>query len=424
MRRFALGLAVAAVALASSSWCLAGDQEIAQAIVEKLREHQKQGQLKGFDIDLNVEDGKVTMTGNVSTNEQHQIAIDSARFIPGVKLVINDLKIKGEIAEHPAQQQIVPSEQQIDAQPSIEQTVTPTTALASPLSTIPRAVMAEPIADAQPPIGGPQHLAQARAQAEQLVTEQPTPPSDEPAETAAPRSQFSQASTRSVLKLGQMVETADEALPVIAADPAAGAVAQADLVEEQPLGEQDLAQAQAAQQFAAQQYAAQQLAAQQFLAQQQQWAMQQQFAQQQQIAQQQARLYSPAVAYAPSTLPGSPAQGRMGAPIHLVQAQQMMQAQQMGPAPAFVQGTGGGVIPARYDHPNMPGYAWPGYASHPNYAAVQYPKQYSAHAWPYIGPFYPYPQVPLGWRKVTLSWDDGWWFLDFKDRGYGPYVTR
>ena len=27
--------------------------------------------------------------------------------------------------------------------------------------------------------------------------------------------------------------------------------------------------------------------------------------------------------------------------------------------------------------------------------------------------FYPYPQVPLGWRKVTLEWDDGWWHLDF-----------
>ncbi|MBX3418558.1 MAG: BON domain-containing protein [Pirellulaceae bacterium] len=66
--------------------------------------------------------------------------------------------------------------------------------------------------------------------------------------------------------------------------------------------------------------------------------------------------------------------------------------------------------------PSMPGYAWPGYAAHPNYAAVTYPKQYSASAWPYIGPFYPYPQVPLGWRKVQLEWDDGWWYLDFKDR--------
>ncbi len=68
-----------------------------------------------------------------------------------------------------------------------------------------------------------------------------------------------------------------------------------------------------------------------------------------------------------------------------------------------------------YDNPQVPGYAWPSYAAAPNYAALTYPKQYSASAWPYIGPFYPYPQVPLGWRKVTLEWDDGWWFLDFKD---------
>ncbi|MEO2047785.1 MAG: BON domain-containing protein [Pirellulales bacterium] len=75
----------------------------------------------------------------------------------------------------------------------------------------------------------------------------------------------------------------------------------------------------------------------------------------------------------------------------------------------------GGGRPASYDTPQMPGYAWPSYAANPNYAALTYPKQYSASAWPYIGPFYPYPQVPLGWRKVTLEWDDGWWFLDFKD---------
>ncbi len=68
-----------------------------------------------------------------------------------------------------------------------------------------------------------------------------------------------------------------------------------------------------------------------------------------------------------------------------------------------------------YDNPQMPGYAWPSYAASPNYAALTYPKQYSPSAWPYIGPFYPYPQVPLGWRKVSLEWDDGWWFLDFND---------
>jgi hypothetical protein len=75
----------------------------------------------------------------------------------------------------------------------------------------------------------------------------------------------------------------------------------------------------------------------------------------------------------------------------------------------------GGAV--NYDQAQMPGYAWPSYASSPNYAALSYPKQYSPSAWPYIGPFYPYPQVPLGWRKVALEWDDGWWFLDFSDCG-------
>lgn len=86
-----------------------------------------------------------------------------------------------------------------------------------------------------------------------------------------------------------------------------------------------------------------------------------------------------------------------------------------GPLPAYVPGTGGGPSPAIYDQPNMPNYAWPAYSAYPNYAALAYPKQYSATAWPFIGPFYPYPQVPLGWRKVSLEWDDGWWFLDFHD---------
>ncbi len=87
-----------------------------------------------------------------------------------------------------------------------------------------------------------------------------------------------------------------------------------------------------------------------------------------------------------------------------------------GPRPMYTAAAGGGVAPARYDQPRLPNYAWPSYAAYPNYAAVTYPKQYSPTAWPYIGPFYPYPQVPLGWRKVSLEWDNGWWMLDFKDR--------
>jgi hypothetical protein len=96
-----------------------------------------------------------------------------------------------------------------------------------------------------------------------------------------------------------------------------------------------------------------------------------------------------------------------------------------GPVPEYVNSVGAGAAPQVYDQPHLPNYAWPSYAPYPNYAALTYPKQYSPSAWPYIGPFYPYPQVPLGWRKVTLEWDDGWWFLNFADDrrhcGHGHY---
>ncbi len=72
----------------------------------------------------------------------------------------------------------------------------------------------------------------------------------------------------------------------------------------------------------------------------------------------------------------------------------------------------------RYDRPYLPHHAWPSYAAYPNYAQVCYPKQYSANCWPYIGPVYPYPQVPLGWREVTLKWHDGTWRMDYNDGSY------
>ena len=76
--------------------------------------------------------------------------------------------------------------------------------------------------------------------------------------------------------------------------------------------------------------------------------------------------------------------------------------------------TGPAPVGPVYDNPNIPEYAWPTYAQYPNYAAVTYPSQYSASAWPYIGPFYPYPQVPLNWRKVQLEWSDGHWDLEVR----------
>jgi hypothetical protein len=73
--------------------------------------------------------------------------------------------------------------------------------------------------------------------------------------------------------------------------------------------------------------------------------------------------------------------------------------------------------------PNQPNYAWPSYAPYPNFSAVGYPTAYPWQAWPNIGPFYPYPEVPLDWRAVTLRWDDGIWWLDFKKHYTRPFFT-
>jgi hypothetical protein len=71
--------------------------------------------------------------------------------------------------------------------------------------------------------------------------------------------------------------------------------------------------------------------------------------------------------------------------------------------------------------PGLPNYAWPSYAPYPNFSAVGYPTAYPWQAWPNIGPPHPYPEVPLDWRAVTLRWDDGIWWLDFKNHYTRPF---
>ncbi|RLS80149.1 MAG: BON domain-containing protein [Planctomycetota bacterium] len=100
----------------------------------------------------------------------------------------------------------------------------------------------------------------------------------------------------------------------------------------------------------------------------------------------------------------------------MAQGQMMPGPGMAGPMPMAGTGVGMPPVPTRGEGPNMPNYAWPSYAAYPNYAGLQYPTQYSPTAWPYIGPFYPYPQVPLGWRRVSMEWDDGWWWIDFDER--------
>jgi len=91
-----------------------------------------------------------------------------------------------------------------------------------------------------------------------------------------------------------------------------------------------------------------------------------------------------------------------------------------GPVP---EGPAGMMGARQSSQPGSPNYAWPSYAPYPNFSAVGYPTAYPWQAWPNIGPFYPYPEVPLDWRAVTLRWDDGIWWLDFKKHYTRPFFT-
>jgi hypothetical protein len=93
----------------------------------------------------------------------------------------------------------------------------------------------------------------------------------------------------------------------------------------------------------------------------------------------------------PEALPGPPQVGPSNEPLPIMAA----------PPPSY------------YDlnPPRMPPYAWPTYAPYNNVSRVAYPNLYPYEAWPYIGPVYPFPKIPLGWRSVKLTWEDGhWWY--------------
>jgi hypothetical protein len=91
-----------------------------------------------------------------------------------------------------------------------------------------------------------------------------------------------------------------------------------------------------------------------------------------------------------------------------------------GPLP---EGPAGAPGATQASVPGQPNYAWPSYAPYPNFSAVGYPTVYPWQAWPNIAPPYPYPEVPLDWRAVTLRWDDGLWWLDFKKNYTRPFFT-
>jgi hypothetical protein len=91
------------------------------------------------------------------------------------------------------------------------------------------------------------------------------------------------------------------------------------------------------------------------------------------------------------------------------------------PLPSFRFAPPGGIYS---QPPPMPPYAWPTYAPFNNYSRVAYPIAYPYEAFPFIGPPYPFPRVPLGWRHVKLHWDDGHWWLSTHAQKHDWWVLR
>lgn len=102
-------------------------------------------------------------------------------------------------------------------------------------------------------------------------------------------------------------------------------------------------------------------------------------------------------------------------PVELSASEMPAQSAMGEPAPQHIFAARGGV---QYDSPYMPPISWPSYAPYPNITAVQYPRCYPKEAYPHIGPFHPYPEPPLDWRRVTLLYKGGHWWLRFPQPSY------
>lgn len=399
MRRFVVGLAIGLASFAPAM-VRGDDEQIAQKIVEKLQERKESGQMRGFNIDLQVDQGTVWLKGNVASVEQQKMALDLARRVQGVEKVVNELKV-----DAPAQPKAASS-----ARPSLFRDVlakampgssdeSPTPA-ARPESR----PMAKQVSTAPSPTAarGDDQLVKeimtrlsAYKQAGQLKGFQIDVQADGGVVWVSGRVANSQQHALiidTIRRTGGVTQVVNDLQIMGGTSRAEGTGVATPVNHEAPAGQPMAVAPQAAGSYTA--IPVQLVPA------------PQPFIPGGQVApvQQGARVAQRPLAFAAS-------QGGV-APVATMQPQA---APQM-PVPAHMPGGNVGIAPARFDHPNLPGYAWPSYAPYPNYAAVTYPKQYSPAAWPYIGPFYPYPQVPLGWRKVTLEWDDGWWNLDFKSK--------
>ncbi|XZE51397.1 BON domain-containing protein [Planctomycetaceae bacterium SH139] len=386
MRRFFVGVALYTLAAVTPLAAWGGDREIAEQIYSKLKGQQAAGVLQGFTLDLGVNEGEVVLKGRVSNDAQRQTVLATARSVEGVTGVVDEIAVTA--AETPAKPKPV------TIQPMIAQ---------GPAATgfsLSKALQE-------------QAIPQAREVAESTIapvsaTETTAGMSDSQLKTAVVRSLSAAQRSGQLSGFGLEVTCTEGDVILRGVTQSPQVKAQIMSMVRRMSGVRNVIddiQVRSAAVNTRRPVAAQQVRHLQPVDVQNVTG---------QVPRGNQGPIGPArpVSFDSGYVDGGMAQGGM---MQGGMAQGgMMQGGMGGPVPMAPIPQGYGA--PRYDNPNLPNYAWPGYAAHPNYAALTYPQQYSPSAWPYIGPFYPYPQVPLGWRKVSLEWDDGWWFLDFTDK--------
>ncbi|HUG69592.1 MAG TPA: BON domain-containing protein [Pirellulaceae bacterium] len=406
--------------LASSEEAVDPGQEesrrIAQALVAKLREEQKAGKLERFGIDVQVDKGTLRLKGQLASEEQQLTVLEIAGRIPGVKQVVNELTIKSESPKPAASVRETVSLAGKETELALVTALRP--AEVQPIATVEPRAIAEPAAtdaDSQAitdevlsRLAKQKELGALRefgidVQVDKGVVWMSGFVADEKQRTVALDMARRVPGVKQVVNDLSLTKAPEETTAQFVSHPIHADVS---APVEQPLRPSHAPQPATHTASASPQLPNgisylptnpnSQVAG---------WALVNVSGNQAQMQQPQ-QLQQPVNHQQQMPMAFAPAQ-----PVNYMQ-----QMQSGGQPVPMMGGHGVGVAPARYDHPQLPGYAWPSYAAQPNYGAVTYPRQYSAQAWPYIGPFYPYPQVPLGWRKVTLEWKDGWWQLDFKDR--------
>jgi osmotically-inducible protein OsmY len=454
MRKFFVSLAIG-LATVAPSWAQADDEQIAQEIIDKLQTKKDAGELKGFNIDLEVDSGTVWLSGSVATPEQQKIAIDIARRVSGVEKVVNRLKVQGAGSNAASGTPVAATADSPVANADKATPSAPTPAAKqAPRPSLLGNMFAKQV---QPAANAPSVETRAETRGE-TSGEMRIEPVAVDVKTDDQLVQDILARLKVLKQSGQLkgfrMDVQAEDGQVWLSGDVSNPTQQKLVIEtvrrvpgvKQVVNDLKIRTASLPASMAGTGVSmvsgtapvgGEPTLAPRLMA--------------NQPAEPAAIGTSVARGPVPGPLPAVPGysavplrvgpapQSVMVAPAGMAGrvpnrplafapsagARPSMIAQTQGagpiagpetPMPMHAPGPGVGIAPARYDHPNMPGYAWPSYASHPNYAAVTYPKQYSPSAWPYIGPFYPYPQVPLGWRKVTLKWDDGWWNLDFKSK--------